>query len=188
MTLHSFASLCQKHSNSVFRRRCYTLSWRRRHRSMNSVLLGNLKLSLQSAALPAPQPAPPVQLALSPSDTREVNMKSLLLCPPSQLLELLWLGLRLKCLVSRSVGVWGCHSLERPQLRCTIGRCYRWIWTSWLVSSMKSTFFYCTKVRIIKQKPDDAAFPFSICYYTQYWFVLGIHYKVYTCITKSLHF
>lgn len=33
---------------------------------MNSVLLGNLKLSLQSAALPAPQPASPVQLALSP--------------------------------------------------------------------------------------------------------------------------
>lgn len=35
---------------------------------MNSVLLGNLKLSLQSAALPAPPPAPPVQLALSPDE------------------------------------------------------------------------------------------------------------------------
>lgn len=35
---------------------------------MFSVLLSNLKLSLQSVALPAPQPAPPVQLALSPDE------------------------------------------------------------------------------------------------------------------------
>lgn len=149
MTSHSFTSVCQKHSKSVFRRRCCMLPWPwRRHRSMTWVLLGNLKLSLQSAALPAPQPAPPVQLALSPSDTREMNMKSLSLSLPSQL----WLDLKLKCCVSQSSGVWGCHFLERPQVRYIIGCSYRWSCTSSLVSSVQTTFFGCTKVRIIKQK------------------------------------
>lgn len=153
--LHILSLLSVRNIQNLSSGAAAMLSWRRRqrHRSMNSVLLGNLKLSLQSAAtLPAHQPAPLVQLALSPSDTREMKMKSLSLCLPSQLLELLWLDLRLKCLVSRSVGVWGCHSLERPQVRCTIGCCYSWICTSRLVSSMKPTFVIAQKSGWLSRK------------------------------------
>lgn len=74
---------------------------------MISVLLGNLKLSLQSAMLPAPGPAPPVQLALSPSDTRETNMKSLSLCLPSTLVAtVIRFEIEVPCkLICRCVGV-----------------------------------------------------------------------------------
>lgn len=41
----------------------------------------------------------------------------------------------------------------------------------------ETNIFYCTKVRMVKQKADDVAFPFSVCCDTQYWFVLGVDYK-----------
>lgn len=38
----------------------------------------------------------------------------------------------------------------------------------------ETNLFYCTNVRIVQPKADHVAFPFSIWYDTQYWFVLGV--------------
>lgn len=123
---------------------------------MTSVLLGNPKLSLPSATLPAPRPAPPVQLALSPSDTRGMNMKK----PPalSLLTTLVATVIRFEIEVPR-----------RPMCRCvglslfgkTAGLMHNRLLLQvvlYLLTRVvrEISFIYCTEVKIIEQKPDQS--------------------------------